>query len=31
MLPTLRNAAARLDEARDAVADALRLAESDQR
>lgn len=30
MVPSLRNAAARLDEARDAIADALRLAESDR-
>ena len=29
--PTLRNAAAKLDEAREALADALRLAESDQK
>jgi DNA-binding SARP family transcriptional activator len=30
IVPTLRSAAASLDEARDAIADALRLAESDQ-
>jgi hypothetical protein len=29
--PTLRDAAARLDEARDALAHALRLAESEQK